>query len=64
MRLSLAADDVHVFQTGAAIEPKICQILTEKPKALAKEENCDQSEDYNRNQRIAAKERFDRRFCR
>jgi len=63
MRLSLGADDVDVFQTGAAIEPKVRQILTEKSKALAKEENCDQRQDNDCDKRIAAEEPFDRRFC-
>ena len=64
MTLGLIPNDVDVFQTGAAIEPKIRQVLAEKSKALAKEENCDQGEDHNRNQRVAAEERFDRRFRR
>ena len=63
MGLGLTADDVHIFQTGATIEPKVRQILTKKSKALAKEENCDQRQDNDCDKRIAAEEPFDRRFC-
>ena len=62
MGLGLSADDVHIFRSGATIEPKVRQILAKKSKALAKEENCDQRQDNDRDKCVAAEECFDSRF--
>ena len=48
MALGLAADDVDVFQPGAAIESKVGQVLAEESKTFAKKKNCDQGKDDNR----------------
>jgi len=64
MALGLAADDVDVFQPGAAIESKVGQVLAEESKTFAKKKNCDQGKDDNRDYRVAAEERLDRCFGR
>src|SRR5260370_24707693 len=64
MGLGLSTDDVHIFQSGATIEPKVRQVLTEKSETLAKKETRDQRAHDDRNQRVAAAEGFDRRFGR
>ena len=57
--LRLIANDVDIFQAGVAIEPEARQILPEKSKAFAKKKDRNQGEDNDRDQRVAAEERFD-----
>jgi hypothetical protein len=39
--LSLGANDIHILQASAPIEPQIRQVLAEKSEAFAKKKNCD-----------------------
>ena len=62
MGLGLATNDVHVFQTGTAIESKIGQVLAKKPEAFAKKKNRDQRQHNDRNQGVAPEESLNRCF--
>jgi hypothetical protein len=58
--LSLPTHDVDVFESGAAIETNVLQVLLKETVALAKEEDRDESKDNNCDGCVAAKKRLDR----
>jgi hypothetical protein len=55
----LPPNDVHVFETRLPIQPQIRQILPEKTRALAKEEDGNQRQNNDGDKRVAAKEGSD-----
>jgi hypothetical protein len=57
-----AANDVHIFEAGLTIKPKVREVLSEKAKTLAEEEDRDQGEDDDRNERVAAEKCLDALF--
>jgi hypothetical protein len=60
--LGLRTHNVHELQPGATINPEVVQILTKESETFAKEKDCNESEDNNRNECVASKECFDRYF--
>jgi hypothetical protein len=57
-----APDDVDVFEAGLAIQPKVRQVLSEEAKTFPEEKDCDQGENDDRNEGVAAEERLDASF--
>ena len=57
--LGTSADNIDIFQPGGAVEPQIGEILPKEAIAFAEKENCDQREDDDRDQGIAAEVSFD-----
>ena len=62
MLLGLRSNDIDVFEASGAIEPQIAQVFPEKTEAFAEQENGDQSEDHNRDDRIATEKVLNRSF--
>ena len=53
------ANDIDIFETGLAIEPKVGQVLPEESETFAEKENGDQREHDDGDERVAAEERLD-----
>jgi len=47
------AHDVDVFETGAAIQPDVAQILPEKPEALTEKKDRDERQNDDGDERVA-----------
>ena len=47
--------DIDVFETGAAIQPDVAQILSEKPETFAEKKDSDEPENNNSDERVTAK---------
>jgi hypothetical protein len=56
--VSRVAHDVDVFETGAAIQPDVAQILPEKPETFAEKKDGDERQDDNGDERAAPKKRL------
>jgi len=57
--VSRIAHDVDVFETGAAIQPDVAQILPEKPEPFAEKKDGDERENDNGDERVAPKKGLD-----
>jgi hypothetical protein len=53
--VSRVAHDVDVFETGAAIQPDVAQILPEKPETFAEKKDGDEPQNDNGDERVAPK---------
>ena len=52
--------DIDVFETGAAIQPDVAQILSEKPETFAEEKDGDEPKNDDGDERVAPKKGFDK----
>ena len=59
MSVGRVAHDVDVFETGAAIQPDVTQILPEKPETFAEKKDSDEPQNDNGDERVAPKKGLD-----
>ncbi len=59
MSVGRFAHDVDVFETGAAIQPDVAQILPEKPETFAEKKDGDERQNDNGDERVAAEKGLD-----